>query len=540
LLVSDPAGAAPPRYEPRILDASRLGPFDGSFGQAGLCCFLNDGSQLIGTLRRDGFADVYVWDARTDTVEFLPVVSDVGSLPRLNRAGHVIGRLPGGASGFFWSPETGVVTFLEPPFTFGQPTALNDVSQVFVQRGLPDGSSSAVLWDPSGLEIPIEPGGAMDPIVDGGLNDLGQAVGSSETGAFFWDPVDGFRSPPLFPGSEFVEPVALNDAGQMAGYFYFDLDPNDESPFIGLGRFGAFWDGPDAVPIELPCEPVTTGLCDMLEVTERGQVFGQISEDQFFEFGGIVWTGNVPALVVDRLESPPGFELDGCNGIDINDLGQTSGFGTLVPLGDPDGGIVGPCILTPVPTVGIESPTPGATVDATELLVTGFATDEFEVASVVVNGVEAVLVDASDPDDPVKVAFEAVIPLVPGANEIVALATDVDGNTDEDVASVENEGAAGGFRPCDVNGDDAVDRADVDAIFAARESQPDGPDDPRDANGDGVLSINDARLCVLECDLPACETPPEPEPVCGLVGLELLLPPALLRRRRSPRTQGES
>ena len=539
LLVCDPAGAAPPRYEPRILDSSRLGVAEGQFFNSGFCCFLNNESQLVGTLFRDGFADVYVWDTRTDTIEFLPVVNTVASPPRLNGAGHLIGQLPGTLDGYFWSPEAGVVELLEPPFTLAWGRAINEASQVLLFRREPGGFvDQMLLWDPSGTVIPIDPGLGGEVEADaGGLNDLGQVVGvGSEIGAFFWDPILGFSAPALAPGSAFVEPVAVNDAGQIAGYFYVE----DANPFIGFRRFGAFWESPDAIPTELPCEPATPGLCDMLEVTERGQVFGQAAEDSFFEFAGIVWTEAIPSLVIDRIEPPPGYDVDACAGSDINDLGEVSGAGALVPTGDPESAIAGPCILVPIPTVQIESPTPGAGVDATELLVTGFATDEYEIASVFVNGVEAALTDANDPDDPIKVAFEATIPLAAGANEIVAVATDVDRNTDEDAVTVTNEGSAGGEpRLCDVNGDDVVDHVDVDAIFAARESEPDGPDDPRDANGDGVISINDARLCVLECDLPACATPP-PEPACGLVGLELLLPVALGIRRRRPRSQGEA
>ena len=56
---------------------------------------------------------------------------------------------------------------------------------------------------------------------------------------------------------------------------------------------------------------------------------------------------------------------------------------------------------------------------------------------------------------------------------------------------------------CDVDGDFEVDRDDVLAIVAARGTTA-LPDDPRDANLDGLISINDARLCVYVCDRPLC------------------------------------
>jgi hypothetical protein len=50
---------------------------------------------------------------------------------------------------------------------------------------------------------------------------------------------------------------------------------------------------------------------------------------------------------------------------------------------------------------------------------------------------------------------------------------------------------------CDVDGDGAVDRSDVDLILAARNTPAVGPDDPRDADGDGTITVLDARICIL-------------------------------------------
>ena len=57
---------------------------------------------------------------------------------------------------------------------------------------------------------------------------------------------------------------------------------------------------------------------------------------------------------------------------------------------------------------------------------------------------------------------------------------------------------------CDVDGDGDVDRKDIGAIFAARNTSASGPDDPMDANGDGVITVNDGRECVLQCTNPRC------------------------------------
>lgn len=57
---------------------------------------------------------------------------------------------------------------------------------------------------------------------------------------------------------------------------------------------------------------------------------------------------------------------------------------------------------------------------------------------------------------------------------------------------------------CDVDTDGDIDRIDVNMIFASRGQTATGPDDPRDSTGDGLISINDGRACVLKCTNPRC------------------------------------
>jgi hypothetical protein len=49
--------------------------------------------------------------------------------------------------------------------------------------------------------------------------------------------------------------------------------------------------------------------------------------------------------------------------------------------------------------------------------------------------------------------------------------------------------------PCDYNGDGAIDLTDINAILAARNTQV-PPGSPGDADGDGIITVNDARICV--------------------------------------------
>ena len=58
---------------------------------------------------------------------------------------------------------------------------------------------------------------------------------------------------------------------------------------------------------------------------------------------------------------------------------------------------------------------------------------------------------------------------------------------------------------CGVDTDQDIDRLDIRLILAARNQPANEPEDSRDANGDGVINVVDARKCVLQCSLPRCE-----------------------------------
>lgn len=67
---------------------------------------------------------------------------------------------------------------------------------------------------------------------------------------------------------------------------------------------------------------------------------------------------------------------------------------------------------------------------------------------------------------------------------------------------------------CDVDADGDIDRQDLLLIVSARDKPASGPNDPRDANADGTITLPDARICVRQCNLPDCKVidpaPPRP------------------------------
>jgi hypothetical protein len=56
---------------------------------------------------------------------------------------------------------------------------------------------------------------------------------------------------------------------------------------------------------------------------------------------------------------------------------------------------------------------------------------------------------------------------------------------------------------CDIDGDQDIDLNDITLIRNAL-GQTTTANDPRDANGDGKITVVDTRTCVLRCTRPGC------------------------------------
>jgi hypothetical protein len=58
---------------------------------------------------------------------------------------------------------------------------------------------------------------------------------------------------------------------------------------------------------------------------------------------------------------------------------------------------------------------------------------------------------------------------------------------------------------CDVNTDGLVNMTDINAVNAARNTSAAGACDARDPDGDGLITTNDSRACVVKCTNARCQ-----------------------------------
>lgn len=335
------------------------------------------------------------------------------------------------------------------------------------------------------------------------------------------DPAPGTESGVVF--RTFQQPV-LNGAGQTA--FRALL----AGPGVDPSNFGGIWSEGRGAGLELIAR-----RGDPAPGAESGAVFLGFFEPHLNGAGQTIFRasaavpGDPPRLGIWAEHPSGGLRLVARIGdlLDVDDgpgadLREISALFLVFPTGNEDGrrrgfndrgqlafkasfsdGSNGIFVFEPDPSLSITSLADGEVVDAGEVLVEGVASDDGEVVSVIVNGIAAELASTGNPGDPSEVSFSATVPLESGENAILAIATDDDGNSFEASVVIESQPVTERLA-CDVDGNGAVDRADIAVIFGARGSVATGPDDPRDANGDGLISVNDGRLCVLACTNPLC------------------------------------
>ncbi|MGI9427739.1 MAG: thrombospondin type 3 repeat-containing protein, partial [Bythopirellula sp.] len=91
-----------------------------------------------------------------------------------------------------------------------------------------------------------------------------------------------------------------------------------------------------------------------------------------------------------------------------------------------------------------------------------------------------------------------------GVNDAADLCPNTPSGTevDSDGCPTEPQG-----RVCDVDLDDDVDRRDIRKILRSFGQPASGPNDPRDANGNGRIDLRDALICARACDRRFCRSP---------------------------------
>jgi hypothetical protein len=105
--------------------------------------------------------------------------------------------------------------------------------------------------------------------------------------------------------------------------------------------------------------------------------------------------------------------------------------------------------------------------------------------------------DIVDPAPAVSNNAPATFPI--GTTAVTWTATDASGNSSTCTQQV----TVSAPLVCDVNGDGVIDSTDISLIIAGIGQTP-TPDDPRDANSDGKITITDARLCTAQCTNKNC------------------------------------
>jgi len=79
---------------------------------------------------------------------------------------------------------------------------------------------------------------------------------------------------------------------------------------------------------------------------------------------------------------------------------------------------------------------------------------------------------------------------------------------------------------CDVNHDGVVDLTDINLIVAARNAPVPAPTDLRDPDGDGTVTVLDARFCVTKCTRPGCAVSGNRSPIANAGPDQTVLPGA--------------
>ena len=119
-----------------------------------------------------------------------------------------------------------------------------------------------------------------------------------------------------------------------------------------------------------------------------------------------------------------------------------------------------------------------------------------------------VLVSARASDVQANLVNLAFVPVANGANpalngRFIQVQARLNANTSGDSPILLDLSISSKALVCDINNDGKIDTTDISLIRAGIGQVP-VLNDPRDANGDGLITINDARTCALRCTNASC------------------------------------
>ncbi|MDF2177427.1 PASTA domain-containing protein [Aliiglaciecola sp. CAU 1673] len=188
---------------------------------------------------------------------------------------------------------------------------------------------------------------------------------------------------------------------------------------------------------------------------------------------------------------------------DVTGLPQATAEANIVGAGLTVGA-VSTANSSTVPAGNVISQTPGGGAQATagsavDLVVSIGVTQVStpDVIGLLQADAEAAITGAGLAVGIVTTEYSAVVPTgvvinqTPSGGSLVAPGSDMD--------LIVSAGVQG-----DIDGDGDVDRDDLGLILDARNQPATGPEDPRDLDGDGVITVLDARMLMLMCSRPRC------------------------------------
>jgi probable HAF family extracellular repeat protein len=210
---------------------------------------VNEGGEVTGESEtRLGASEAFSWTQAGGMVGLGTLTGFTGSSGRaINDHGEIIGTDGEGEDrAFSWTGEGGLIDLgTLPGDKRSEGVAINDSGQV-VGNARGEAADSAFSWTQAGGMVRVE--GLGEAVA---ISDSGEVIGpgGSCRGAA-WTQAGGTIALGAVPGYECAQPVAVNDAGQIAGDARGPLEVKEPDPVAVL------WNTTDSTSTRLSCVPV--------------------------------------------------------------------------------------------------------------------------------------------------------------------------------------------------------------------------------------------------------------------------------------------